>query len=82
MNDTPPQIDQLYRNMLLQRSGEERFMMACDMFETARTMILASLSKNLTEEERRSQLCSRLYGKDLLPPLASGDKDGPGQNGT
>jgi len=75
VNDTPPEIDQLYRKMLLQRSGAERFMMACEMFETARTMILASLSETLAEEERRRQLCSRLYGKDLLPPLASGDKD-------
>ncbi len=66
MNDTSPEIEKLYREMLMKRSGEERFLMGCSMFETARTMVLASLPSHLSEDERRRQLCIRLYGRDLL----------------
>ncbi|MDH4082956.1 MAG: hypothetical protein OEV99_04220 [Nitrospira sp.] len=36
MTDTPPDIDERYRAMLMQRTGEERLKMGCAMRDTAR----------------------------------------------
>lgn len=43
MNDTPPEIEQKFRQMLLKRSGQERLKMGCSMHATARTLAKASL---------------------------------------
>lgn len=42
MNDTPPEVEERYRAMLLQRTGEERLIMGCTMRDTARAMVEAS----------------------------------------
>jgi hypothetical protein len=41
----------------------ERVRMCFDMFETARQIVEASLPKDLSEEERRYQVCRRFYGE-------------------
>jgi hypothetical protein len=43
MNDTPPEIATVYREMLMARSGQERFRMGLEMFELARAMMLVGL---------------------------------------
>lgn len=39
MTDTPPEIENLVRNELMARSGEERFIMGAQRFEAALEMI-------------------------------------------
>ena len=53
------------RDKLMARSGEERFVMGAQMFESAREMVKASLPRDLSEAERRRQLFERLYGKEI-----------------
>jgi len=53
------------RDKLMARSGEERFVMGAQMFESAREMVKASLPRGLSEAERRRQLFQRLYGKEI-----------------
>ena len=65
MNDTSPEMEQRYREMLMARSKEERFIMGCRMFESARAMVLASFPEGLSEEQKRRRLCERLYGRCL-----------------
>lgn len=65
MNDTEPEIARLVRRRLLERSGVERMMMGSQMFDTAKTMILASLPQGLTPLEIKEQLCRRLYGDEI-----------------
>ena len=62
MTDTPPEIAELVRQKLMARSGSERFVMGVQMFEAARTVVLASLPTTLAPEELRRQLFQRLYG--------------------
>jgi len=68
MKDTPPEMEARYRTMLMQRSGEERFMMGCAMRETARAFIEASI---LTEDPQaspvavRKGLFLRFYGHEF-----------------
>jgi hypothetical protein len=65
MNDTDPEIAELVRQRLLERSGTERVMMASGMFETAKAMVLASFPEGLTEIEIKGRLCERFYGDEV-----------------
>jgi len=50
---------------LMALSGAERFLMGVASFEAARRMVLASLSADLTEKERKRALYERIYGEPL-----------------
>ena len=70
MNDTPPEIERRYREMLLQRSGEERLQMGCSMCTFARELVVASvLDKH--PDASATDLCRaiflRFYGDDFDP---------------
>ena len=68
MNDTPREIDERYRAMLMQRSGEERLIMGCAMRETARALVEASLREqdpHATIETIRKGLFLRFYGHEF-----------------
>ena len=70
MTDTSPEIERKYRELLLQRSGEERLKMACSMHATAQALVKASvLAKNpsATPAEIRRELFLRFYGNDFDP---------------
>jgi hypothetical protein len=64
MNDTPPSVQARYRKLLMQRSGEERLKMGCDMFDTARALMKASLTAQ-TSTELKKQIFLRTYGSDF-----------------
>jgi len=65
MNDTDPEIAEMVRRRLLERSGAERVLMGSRMFDTARAMVLASFPDGLTEIEIKARLCERLYGAEV-----------------
>ncbi|MGB9474563.1 MAG: hypothetical protein WCE87_05775 [Candidatus Udaeobacter sp.] len=65
VTDTRPEIEQMMSNKIMARSGEERFIMGSEMFDSAREIVEASLPKTLSETERRRLLFKRIYGKDL-----------------
>ena len=65
MTDTPPEVEEIYRKMLMARSNEERFMMGIGMFETARKFVLASLPPDASPRQVRQHLLQRFYGLNL-----------------
>ena len=65
MNDTSPAIEALLTERFAAMSGSERMQMALQMFETAQQIVLSSLDPNLSESERRRELCRRFYGDEL-----------------
>ena len=68
MNDTPPEMEARYRDMLMQRSGEERLKMGCVMRETARALVEASIREQdpqATPEAVRKGLFLRFYGHEF-----------------
>jgi hypothetical protein len=76
MNDTPKEIEDWFREMIMARSGAERLMMECQMFDTARSIIIASMPKDLPEDEFKLQLFERIYGAPLEKVLQT-VRDGP-----
>ncbi len=71
MNDTPPDVAERYRAMLLQRTGAERLIMGCAMRDTARAFVEASLREQdpqATAEAIRKGLFLRFYGHEFDAP--------------
>ncbi|HEX3232504.1 MAG TPA: hypothetical protein VHQ95_26225 [Pyrinomonadaceae bacterium] len=62
MIDTEPEVERKFYVMIMSRSGEERFMMGIRSFEAARTIVRASLPKDLSEHELKRKLFERIYG--------------------
>ena len=78
MNDTPPEIEEMFREMLMARSGAERMIMGASMFDSARAIVLASLPKDLSEEELKRRLFERTYGatiEEVLSTVRNGPED-------
>jgi hypothetical protein len=69
MSDTTPEIEARVREMMMARSGEERFVMGALMFDAAREFVIASLPRNLPPMEFKRRLFERIYGF----PLEIGD---------
>jgi hypothetical protein len=65
ITDTPPEINRIVRDKIMARSGEERFIMGAQMFDSAREMVKASLPRDLSETERRQLLFKRIYGEEI-----------------
>jgi len=65
MNDTDPQIAEIVRRRLLELSGAERILMASQMFDVAKAIVLASFPEGLTDIEIKARLCERLYGDEV-----------------
>ncbi|HYE71706.1 MAG TPA: hypothetical protein VEF04_00185 [Blastocatellia bacterium] len=65
MNDTSPEIEKLFREMIMARSGAERVQMGTEMFEAARKIILASFPPGLSQDEIRRRLFERIYAEEL-----------------
>jgi hypothetical protein len=65
MNDTSPEVERMVRERFQAMTPEERFLIGCQVFETARTIVLASFPPGLSPAEARWRLCERFYGADL-----------------
>ena len=65
MNDTSPEVEEIVREMMMERSGEERFVMGTMMFDVARELIIASLPPGLPPKEFKRSLFQRIYGLPL-----------------
>ena len=65
MNDTSPEVKVMVREMIMARSGEERFVMGALMFDAARELVIASLPQHLTPQEFKRRLFERIYGFPL-----------------
>ena len=68
MTDTPSDIAERYRAMLMKRTSEERLIMGCAMRDTARAFVEASLREqhpHATEDMIRKGLFLRFYGHEF-----------------
>lgn len=66
MKDTPQVVQDLYRTLLMARSGAERLKMGCAMFDASRTLTIANLqAQSHTDEDLSVSLLIRTYGRDI-----------------
>lgn len=72
MNDTSPEIKEMFFNLMMTRSGEERLRMGFEMYEMARKMVTASITNDnpdISEKELKVSLFNRFYGNDLTADI-------------
>jgi hypothetical protein len=62
--DTPAGVADLYRTLLMQRSGSDRLIMGCGMFDTSRALIRARAGIQ-TGTDMKIYLFKRTYGRDF-----------------
>jgi hypothetical protein len=66
--DTPPDIEALVHKLIRKKSGAERLIMGCSMFDTAKRIAEASILRekpNVNPVELRVQLFVRFYKRDF-----------------
>ena len=68
MNDTHPEIAVRFRNLIMSKTGQERLLMGCSMFDTAKEIVRSSIFNNhpgISETEMRKKLFLRFYGREF-----------------
>ena len=65
MNDTSPEMKKLYRKLLMQKTGEERFLMGLSMCDSAKRIVLSSFPEDLSDSEKKTRLLRRYYSNDF-----------------
>ena len=65
MTDTEPEVARKFYEMIMTRPGEQRLMMGVRSFDAARTIVLASLPKGLSDGDRKLLLFERIYGAPI-----------------
>ena len=71
MRDTTPEMDERYRAMLMNLSGEQRLIMGCSMFDTAKALMQAGILErhpHASIAEVRQALFMQLYGHEFDAP--------------
>ncbi len=82
MNDTHPDVAIRFRELMMRKSGEQRLLMGCSMYDTAKQIVLSAIRNHqpgITDAEIKGELFLRFYGpefsqsdrKKLLSALAS-----------
>lgn len=61
----PKEIESKSPEMMSERSGAERVIIGCQMFDSFRAEVIASLPKDLPEEEFKKRLFERIYGAPM-----------------
>jgi hypothetical protein len=70
MNDTRPEVESRLNEMIMKKSGQERWKMGFSMFDMARRQVVASIMRdnpNVDIREIRRGVFLRFYGQDFSP---------------
>jgi len=68
MNDTHPDIARKFQELMMSKSGEQRLLMGCSMYDTAKRIVqssLASQQPGITARQMREGIFSRFYGHEF-----------------
>jgi len=68
MDDTSPEMKKKYREMLMEKSPQERMRMGMEMTEMARTIVISSIKEafpDITPSELKQKLFLRFYRRDF-----------------
>ena len=65
MNDTPENIDEVYRKMLMKLTGEKRILMSLSMFDLAAELMISRIKAMYTAKDFKKQIFMRMYDNDF-----------------
>ncbi len=67
MHDTLSKTESVFRQMMRKKSGSERLLMGCSMFDTSKSIVMASIlakEPDIQEQDLRVRLFLRFYKQD------------------
>ena len=68
MNDTHPDIAVRFRELMMSKSGEERLLMGCSMYDTAKQIVRSAIYNSrpgITDAEMKKEIFLRFYGPEF-----------------
>ncbi len=68
MNDTLPEVAVQFRNLMKAKSNEQRLLMGCSMYDTAKQIVQSAVYSQrpaITPEEMRKEIFLRFYGLEF-----------------
>ncbi|OGW07422.1 MAG: hypothetical protein A2W75_06770 [Nitrospinae bacterium RIFCSPLOWO2_12_39_15] len=68
MNDTTPEIERRFQEMMMKKIGQERLKMGFSMFDMARKQVISSIIDNNPEADLRNikkGIFIRFYGQEF-----------------
>ena len=68
MFDTHPDVEIRFRKLIMSKSGEQRLLMGCSMFDAAKKIVqsaMASQQPEITAQEMREGTFLRFYGQEF-----------------
>ena len=68
MKDTHPEIAVRFRNLIMSKTGQERLLMGCSMYDAAKEIVRSSIFNNhpgITEVEMKKEIFLRFYGQEF-----------------
>ncbi len=68
MNDTHPEIAIRFRELMMRKSGEERLLMGCSMYDTAKEIVRSAIYNSrpgITDAELKREVFLRFYGQEF-----------------
>jgi len=68
MNDTHPEVAAHFRNLMRAKSNEERLLMGCSMYDTAKQIVRSAIYSQhpgITASQLRKEIFIRFYGLEF-----------------
>ncbi len=68
MNDTHPDVAIRLRELMMRKSGEQRLLIGCSMYDTAKQIVRSAIYNNrpgITEVEMKKEIFLRFYGQEF-----------------
>jgi hypothetical protein len=68
MNDTHPDVAIRFRELMMRKSGEQRLLMGCSMYDTAKQIVRSAIYNSrpdITDTEMKKEIFLIFYGQDF-----------------
>jgi len=68
MNDTHPEVAARFRNLMRAKSNEQRLLMGCSMYDTAKEIVKSAIYNQrpgIRPEEMKKEIFLRFYGLEF-----------------
>ncbi len=68
MNDTNHDVAIRFRELMMSKTGEQRLLMGCSMYDTAKQIVRSAIYNSrpgITEAEMKKEIFLRFYGSEF-----------------
>ncbi|MGB2864368.1 MAG: hypothetical protein WBC05_13645 [Sedimentisphaerales bacterium] len=68
MFDTHPDVAIRFRDLMMSKTGQQRLLMGCSMYDTAKQIVRSAIYNSrpeITDEETKKEIFLRFYGQEF-----------------